>query len=238
MTGWLHHYGDDPFEPILEDRRGESVYIHESSYVDAPCHIGDNTSILHFSHIMANAIIGSHCLIGHHVTVGSGVMIGNHVRVMHNTLLTSGVILEDEVYCGPSTIFADSRHVRADVRGMSRISPTVVRRGTTLGPNTTVASGALVGRFAFVEAGTVIDRNVPDFAVVYGNPLKFGGWQCACGKPLQMKRDAQEEAQCGYCNKRYSLKAKWKLVQLTEGPVARDTDSQPDPSVRAAQGRD
>ncbi len=219
----------------LENHQADSAFIHESSYVDAPCQIGEHTTILPFAHVMSNSIIGNHCLIGHHATVASGVLLGNNVRVMHSALLNSGVIMEDDVYCGPSTVFVEGRRARAKTDQISRISPTVVRMGANIGPHSTVVSGSILGRYCFIEAGTVVDRNVPDFAVVYGNPLKFGGWQCECGKPISFR---EEITQCKHCERVYSRKTKWKVLQLKEGIWNVDTDTQFDPSVRTAQNQD
>jgi UDP-2-acetamido-3-amino-2,3-dideoxy-glucuronate N-acetyltransferase len=238
----FNQYGG--YEPYLEDHRAETAYIHESSWVDAPCRIGEHTAILHFSHVMAHAVIGNFCRIGRNVTIASGVLVGDNVQVMDSTQLNSGVILENEVCCGPGAVFTDPRHVRANSRGISRVSPTLVRQGARLGANTTIASGFTVGRFAFVEAGTVVDRNIPDFAVVYGNPLKFAGWRCECGQFLAFPA-SQEDARCAQCGRRYLRQSKWKTLQLTPGDAAAnardarpDSDSQPDPAVRQAQGPD
>lgn len=236
----------DAFEPYFEDHRAESAYIHESSYVDTPCRIGEHTSILHFSHVMANAIIGNYCFIGRNVTIASGVFLGDNVRVMNNALLNSGVILENEVYCGPSTIFTEPRHVRASTPNISRVSPTLVRRGAQIGPNSTIASGFTIGRFAFIEAGTVVDRNVPDFAVVYGNPLKFAGWRCECGHMISISasdKDTEQEARCSYCGRDYLRQSKWKIMQLRsqqsdEGTAGIDSYTEFDPTSRTAEGAD
>ena len=235
-------------EPFLPDHRAETAYIHESSYVDTPCRIGEYTSILHFTHIMSHAIIGDHCLIGRNVTVASGVLVGNHVRVMNNAQLNSGVILENDVYCGPCVTFTDNRTVRAMPNNMSRVSPTLVRQGAQLGPNTTVASGFTIGRFAFIEAGTIVDRNIPDFAIVYGNPLKFAGWRCECGQCLNLQSNSASRSlkgqefentlTCEACGRRYQRQSKWKVLQLTQGDPTFDSHSKFDPSVRIAQRPD
>jgi UDP-2-acetamido-3-amino-2,3-dideoxy-glucuronate N-acetyltransferase len=232
------------FEPLIEDHRAETAYIHESSYVDAPCRIGEHTSILHFTHVMANSIIGNYCFIGRNVTIASGVLLGDNVRVMNNAQLYSGVIMENNVYCGPGVVFTENKHVRAVPTNISRVSPTLVRRGAQLGPNTTVSSGFTIGRFAFIEAGTIVDRNIPDFAIVYGNPLKFAGWRCECGHslPKQSNRSSrnnqEEEFTCSYCSKRYLRQSQWKVLQLTQGDTAFDSNSEPDPAVRTAQRTD
>jgi UDP-2-acetamido-3-amino-2,3-dideoxy-glucuronate N-acetyltransferase len=239
-------------DAILADYRAETAYIHESSYVDAPCRIGEHTAILHFTHVMPHAIIGDHCHIGRNVTIASGVLVGNHVKVMNNVQLSSGVILENNVYCGPCVTFTDNRHVRAIPGTISRISPTLVRQGAQVGPNTTVASGFTIGRFAFIEAGTIVDRNIPDFAIVYGNPLKFAGWRCECGQSLNLypssvsKYDRPAKAgnseatvTCAYCGKRYERQSKWKVLQLTQqGDPTLDSYSEFDPSVRTAERPD
>lgn len=196
--------------PLFEDQRAKSAFIHESSYVDSPCLIGEHTAILHFTHIMAHAIIGSHCHIGHNVTIGSGVVIGNHVRILNNTLLNSGVILEDNVYCGASTIFTALNRIRGRSRTISPISPTLVKSGANIGANTTVAAGVTIGQHSFVEAGSVVDNNIPDFALVYGNPVRFEGWRCQCGECLTFHKD---KAYCKHCGKRYTQYSEFKILQ-------------------------
>lgn len=250
----------DAFEPYFEDHRAETAFIHESSYVDAPCRIGEHTSILHFSHVMGHTIIGSYCQIGRNVTVASGVFVGDNVRVMNNAQLNSGVILENGVYCGPNTVFTENKFVRANTKNISRISPTLVRHGAQIGANTTVASGSTIGRFAFIEAGTVIDRNIPDFAVAYGNPLKLAGWRCECGQAILLNaaapekshgetQDKAQEVHCSSCGRLYLRQSKWKVLQLARAEATgqsvyhregatRDSHFESDPSIRTAQNPD
>jgi UDP-2-acetamido-3-amino-2,3-dideoxy-glucuronate N-acetyltransferase len=199
----------DAFEFALEDRRAESAFIHPSSYVDSPCVIGERTHIAHFSHVMATAIIGNDCHIGHNVTIAAGVVVGDNVRVMNNTLLMSGVILENDVYCGPSTVFTPLKRVRSHSQVMSKVSPTVVRRGSVIGPNTTVATGFTIGQFCFVEAGSVIDRNIPDYASATGNPLRLVAWRCACGTLLEFKQAALTT--CTGCSQHYAKRSEIKI---------------------------
>lgn len=193
----------------FEDHRDDSAYIHESSYIDSPCRIGKNTTILHFAHIMPHSIIGDNCHIGHHVTIASGVMIGNNVKVMNNALLNSGVILEDSVYCGASTTFNPLNHLRGKTKSISRISPTLVREGANIGPNSSIAAGVVIGRYSFIEACTVIDRNVPDYAMVMGNPLKLRGWRCVCGELLRFE---DETARCRQCGDIYLRSSRYKVT--------------------------
>jgi UDP-2-acetamido-3-amino-2,3-dideoxy-glucuronate N-acetyltransferase len=237
MSSGVHSSSPDPY---FEDQRAETAYIHESAYVDTPCRIGEHTAILHFTHVMPHAIIGNHCLIGRNVSIASGVLLGDKVRVMHNAQLNSGVILENEVYCGPCVVFAENRHIRAQPNNLSRISPTLVRLGAQLGPNSTVASGSTIGRYAFIEAGTIVDRNIPDFAVVYGNPLRLAGWRCECGNSLRLSPSGNEtqEVICSYCNRQYLRQSQWKVLQLNLRDPGLDSHSEFDPSVRTAQGQD
>jgi UDP-2-acetamido-3-amino-2,3-dideoxy-glucuronate N-acetyltransferase len=227
-------------DALLTDYRADTAYIHESSYVDAPCRIGEHTAILHFTHIMSRTIIGDHCHIGRNVSIASGVLVGNHVKVMNNAQLNGGVILENSVYCGPSVTFTDNRNVRAVSQGISKVSPTLVRQGAHLGPNATVSSGFTIGRFSFIEAGTIVDRNIPDFAIVCGNPLKFAGWRCECGQSLVSQSDPSSHSSevsmtCAHCGRRYQRQSKWKVLQLAQEDSAFDPDSEFDPSVRTAE---
>jgi UDP-2-acetamido-3-amino-2,3-dideoxy-glucuronate N-acetyltransferase len=200
---------DTPDLFILPEDR---PFIHESSYVDEPCHIGKRTSIFHFSHIMAHSIIGEDCHIGHNVTIGSGVLIGNKVRVMNNTLLNSGLILEDEVYCGPSIVFTALKNIRSVQQAdISKVSPTLVRQGAHISANSTVSAGVTIGRFTFIEAGSVVDKSLPDFALAYGNPVEVQGWRCCCGTPLLFTSDI---SQCHECDKRYYRKTSPKGFTL------------------------
>jgi len=215
-----------PFQndPVFEDCRGDNVFIHESAYVDTPCRIGDNSSILHFTHVMSHAIIGENSHVGHNVTIGNGVMIGNSVRVMNNSLLNSGVILEDHVYCGASTIFNPLNRMKGHQKSLSRISPTLVKQGATIGPNTTVASGVLIGQSAFLEAGTVVDGNVPDFALMLGNPMKLVGWRCFCGEALHFKQ--RDTVSCDHCGKCYYREHKYRIVQQPDSNMLHNSQSQ------------
>ena len=218
---------------MFEDCRAPSAQIHPSALLDAPCRVGEHTAILPFVHVMSQTIIGNHSLIGHNVTIASGVLVGNHVRVLNNSLLNSGVILEDSVYCGPSTTFCAMTRMRGTTTAISRVSPTLVRRGASIGPNSTVAAGVTIGTHAFVEAGTVIDRNIPDFALVCGNPLRFFGWRCTCGEPLTFKT---EQTTCNACGKQYD--------QIAAHQIAPQSDASPlpeealPPTCKGPQPRD
>lgn len=208
----------------------EETYVHESAYVDEPCQIGHGTRIMHFCHIMANSVIGQHCQIGQHVTVASGVLIGHNVRVLNNTMVNSGVILEDDVYCGPSTVFLPLKYIRGDAGNVSTMHPTLVKRGASIGANTTIASGLTIGQFTFVESGSVIDRNIPDFALVYGNPFHLAGWRCECGQLLKFL--VGDMTLCSRCGKKYARRAEMEVVQLTAKGTRHDSHIQSHSAIR------
>ncbi len=176
-------------------------FIHESSYVDEPCEIGAGTKIWHFSHILPGARIGQNCSIGQNVNVGGGAVIGNNVRIQNNVSVYDGVVLEDDVFCGPSMVFTNVMNPRAFVSRKHEYRETRVRKGASIGANATVVCGHSVGRYAFVGAGSVVTRDVPDFALVYGNPARLHGWVCVCGISLTFSGD---QATCRECGRTYS----------------------------------
>ncbi len=158
--------------------------IHESSFVDQPCSIGTGTRIWHYCHIMPDARIGENCTLGQNVFVGRGVTIGRNVKLQNNVSVFEGVTLEDEVFCGPSVVFTNVRNPRSEVARKQEYEPTLVGRGATVGANATVVCGHTIGAYAFVGAGAVVTRDVPDYALVLGNPARRVGWVCRCGVRL------------------------------------------------------
>lgn len=183
---------------------GQRYFVHESSYVDEPCEIGANTKIWHFSHIMKGCRIGEDCNIGQNVVVSPDVVLGRNVKIQNNVSVYTGCILEDDVFCGPSMVFTNVVNPRSHVSRRDEYRPTVVRRGASLGANSTIVCGVVIGRYAFIGAGSVVTRDVPDFALIYGNPAQIRGWICACGVKLKLAVNAgQETAQCASCGKRY-----------------------------------
>jgi UDP-2-acetamido-3-amino-2,3-dideoxy-glucuronate N-acetyltransferase len=176
-------------------------FVHESSYVDAPCDIGPGTKIWHFSHIMKNSRVGARCNIGQNVVVSPDVVIGNNVKIQNNVSIYTGCILEDDVFCGPSMVFTNVINPRSHVERKTEYKTTLVRKGASLGANCTVVCGTTIGRYAFVGAGSVVTRDVPDYALVYGNPARPRGWMCACGVGLEF--DGKERARCESCGTEY-----------------------------------
>ena len=180
-------------------------FIHESSYVDEPCDIGEGTRIWHFSHIMTGSKIGRRCNIGQNVVILTGVVIGDNVKIQNNVSVYTGVELEDDVFCGPSMVFTNVVNPRSHVPRKDEYRRTLVKRGASIGANATVVCGHTIGRYAFVGAGAVVTRDVPDFALVIGNPARITGWMCQCGIKLDLSREAEreEDATCNACGKRY-----------------------------------
>ena len=159
-------------------------FIHPTSFADEEVKIGAGARIWHFSHILARTLIGPECNIGQNVVIGPDVTIGRGCKIQNNVSIYKGVTLEDEVFCGPSMVFTNVHNPRAAIRRMDEAKPTLVRRGASLGANSTIICGVTIGRFAFVGAGAVVTRDVPDHALVYGNPARPRGWVCACGEKL------------------------------------------------------
>ena len=177
-------------------------FVHESSYVDEPSSIGEGTKIWHFSHIMPNAKIGRKCSIGQNVNIGSRAVLGNNVKVQNNVSIYDEVILEDDVFCGPSMVFTNVINPRSHVVRKHEYKVTNVRKGASIGANATIVCGVEIGSYAFIGAGSVVTKDVPAFALVYGNPAKQKGWICQCGCKLG-SRIVSSETKCEVCKTRY-----------------------------------
>jgi UDP-2-acetamido-3-amino-2,3-dideoxy-glucuronate N-acetyltransferase len=176
--------------------------VDPSAIVDQPCEIGERTKIWHFSHVMANSTIGAGCNLGQNVHVASGVRIGNNVKIQNNVSLYTGVELEDDVFCGPSMVFTNVTTPRSHVNRKSEYRRTLVKRGATLGANSTVVCGVTIGQYAFVAAGAVVTKDVTDYALVMGVPAQQRGWSCRCGVRLDLEGGV---AICASCGKTYLL---------------------------------
>jgi UDP-2-acetamido-3-amino-2,3-dideoxy-glucuronate N-acetyltransferase len=176
-----------------------SFSAHESSYIDDGCVIGDDTKIWHFTHVMTGARIGRGCNIGQNVVIAPDVVVGDNVKIQNNVSLYTGVILEDDVFCGPSMVFTNVVNPRSHVSRKHEYRTTLVKRGATIGANATIVCGHTIGRYAFIGAGAVVTKDVPDHALVIGNPGRVTGWMCECGVRLAGRSTPPVHADCRAC---------------------------------------
>jgi UDP-2-acetamido-3-amino-2,3-dideoxy-glucuronate N-acetyltransferase len=179
--------------------------IHPSAIVDAGAMLGDDCRVWHFVHISAGARIGQRCSFGQNVYVGNDVTIGDNVKVQNNVSVYDAVSLENDVFCGPSMVFTNVYNPRSAVTRKDEYRRTRVRQGATLGANCTVVCGTTIGRYAFVGAGAVVNRDVPDFALVVGVPGRHVGWMSRFGERLPLPLRGETEATCPHTSDRYRL---------------------------------
>ena len=178
----------------------KSYYVHPTAVVDEPVEIGEGTKIWHFTHIMSGARIGENCIIGQNVFVGSGALLGNNIKVQNNVSIFDGVTLEDDVFCGPSMVFTNVFNPRSFISRKKEFRQTSVRKGATIGANVTIVCGNMIGQYAFIGAGSVVTKDVPEYALVYGNPGKVKGWVCQCAVEITFRSG---KAVCKACGKKY-----------------------------------
>jgi len=170
--------------PEDPDKASKEFFVHPSSFVDEPCQIGAGTKIWHFCQIMPNTTIGERCVLGQNVNIASDVVVGSNVKIQNNVSLYTGVILEDDVFCGPSCVFTNVINPRSEIRRRHLYERTLVRRGATIGANSTIVCGATVGRYAFIGAGAVLRGQAPDYALMLGVPAVRKGWMSRHGHRL------------------------------------------------------
>lgn len=176
-------------------------FAHESSYVDEGCFIGKGTKIWHFSHIMKGCHIGKNCNIGQNVVISPEVVLGDGVKIQNNVSVYTGVVCEDGVFLGPSCVFTNVINPRAFIERKSEYRKTTIKKGASIGANATIVCGHDIGRYAFVGAGSVVTRDVPDYAMVYGSPAKIRGYVCRCGEKLVFENG---KAVCKACGMSYT----------------------------------
>ena len=181
----------------------KNYFVHESSYVDEPCQIGKGTKIWHFSHVMKNAVIGENCNIGQNVVVSPDVQLGNNVKIQNNVSIYTGVVCEDDVFLGPSMVFTNVINPRSGVIRKDEYMKTVVKKGASIGANATIVCGNNIGKYAFIGAGAVVTKEVPDYALMVGNPSKNIGWMSEFGERLNF--DSAGIAICDNTDLKYKL---------------------------------
>ncbi|MFY7669366.1 MAG: acyltransferase [Crocinitomicaceae bacterium] len=179
-------------------------FAHESAYVDEGCQIGDGTKIWHFSHIMNNCILGENCNIGQNVVVSPDVVLGRNVKVQNNVSIYTGVVCEDDVFLGPSMVFTNVTNPRSGVNRRGQYSKTIVKKGASIGANATIVCGHDIGKYAFVGAGSVVTKHIPDYALVVGNPARQIGWMSEFGHRLTFNEVGI--AVCPESDEKYELK--------------------------------
>ena len=179
-------------------------YAHPTAVIDEGCDIGDGTKIWHFAHIMPNCRIGEHCNIGQNVVISPEVVLGKNVKVQNNVSIYTGVQCEDDVFLGPSMVFTNVINPRSAINRKNQYAKTIVKHGASIGANATIVCGHDIGRFAFIGAGAVVTKNVPDYALVMGNPARQTGWMSEYGHKLNF--DQQGIAVCEESKEKYSLK--------------------------------
>ncbi|MFT4683539.1 MAG: UDP-2-acetamido-3-amino-2,3-dideoxy-glucuronate N-acetyltransferase [Patiriisocius sp.] len=181
----------------------KNYFVHESSYVDEPCQIGKGTKIWHFSHVMKNSVIGENCNIGQNVVVSSNVQLGNNVKIQNNVSVYTGVVCEDDVFLGPSMVFTNVINPRSSIIRKEEYMKTVVKKGASIGANATIVCGNNIGKYAFIGAGAVVTKEVPDYALMVGNPSKNIGWMSEFGERLNF--DSAGIAICDNTDLKYKL---------------------------------
>ena len=194
--------------------KDNKYFIHKSSYVDDNVEIGDGTKIWHFSHIQSGARIGKNCVIGQNVNIGSNVSIGNYVKIQNNVSVYEGVTLEDYVFCGPAMVFTNVIDPRCKYpqKGSEFYHKTLVREGASIGANATIICGNTIGKHAFIGAGAVITKDVPDYALMVGVPAKQKGWVCECGEILP---EFEKKVKCPKCGLVYEIKDEKLILKET-----------------------
>jgi len=183
----------------------KNYFVHPTAVIDEPVEIGEGTKIWHFCHIMSGAKIGKDCILGQNIFVGGKAVIGNRVKIQNNVSVYDSVVLEDDVFCGPSAVFTNVRRPRSAFPRKDQYETTLVRRGATLGANSTIVCGITIGEYAMVGAGSVVTRDVPPYALVLGVPARLHGWVCQCGEKLPLDTsEGDADATCDACGRRYA----------------------------------
>lgn len=186
-------------------RNKKNYFSHTTAVIDKGAKIGKGTRIWHFTHVMRGAQIGENCIIGQNVYIDKRAVVGNGVKIQNNVSVYDDVILENYVFCGPSMVFTNVINPRSFIERKHEYRKTLVKKGATIGANATIVCGHTIGEYAFIGAGTVVTKDVPDYALVVGVPGKVVGWMCQCGNKLIIKKN---RAKCKFCHNKYKLSNK------------------------------
>ena len=190
--------------PVTKKKMNNSIYINPTAVVDEGCTLGDNTKVWHFAHLMPKAVIGADCSLGQNVFVANNVTLGNNVKVQNNVSIYEGVVCEDNVFLGPSMVFTNVMNPRSGVVRKSEYAPTIVRKGASIGANATIVCGVELGEYCFVGAGTVVNKDIPAYALVVGVPYRIIGWMSRYG--VRLNFDENGDATCSGTGEKYRLK--------------------------------
>ena len=179
-------------------------FVHETAVVDPPCQIGAGTKIWHFSHVMSGTRLGRKCILGQNVHVASGVVVGDNVKIQNNVSLYEGCVIDDDVFLGPSCVFTNVNNPRSQIVRHHLYERIHIRRGASIGANATIVCGTTIGRYAFIGAGAVVTKDVPDYALIIGVPGRQAGWLSRHGYSLEGP-DENGELRCPVSGLRYRL---------------------------------
>jgi UDP-2-acetamido-3-amino-2,3-dideoxy-glucuronate N-acetyltransferase len=183
-------------------------YSHPTAIIDDGAEIGADSRIWHWVHVCGSAKIGSGCSLGQNVFIGENSLLGNNVKVQNNVSIYDGVVIEDDVFCGPSMVFTNVYNPRSAIQRKDQYQSTLVKKGATLGANCTIVCGNSIGKYAFIGAGTVVNKSVPDYALMVGVPAKQIGWMSEYGEQLELPLEGEAKARCQHTGHLYLLKDK------------------------------
>ena len=190
----------------------KNYFVHESSYIDEGCEIGEGTKIWHFCHIQSGAKIGKKCSLGQNVNISNNVIMGDGCKVQNNVSLYEGVVLEDNVFCGPSCVFTNDLTPRSKFpKGRENYKKTLIKEGASIGANATVVCGHTIGRCALIGAGAVVTCDVPDYALMLGIPTRLVGYVCRCGERLTFEN---KNAVCHACGRKYQMNTTLEVEEI------------------------
>ena len=191
---------------MKQDENNESTLIHSTAIIDKGAKIGTNTRVWHWTHICSGALIGSNCSLGQNVFIGNKVRIGDNTKIQNNVSIFDNVILEKNVFCGPSMVFTNVYNPRSEINRKKEYRTTIIKEGVSLGANCTVICGVKIGKYAFIGAGAVVNRDIKDFSLMVGVPAKQIGWMSAYGEKIPLPLSGKGEWECTKTGDTYQLK--------------------------------